>query len=93
MALTSQLHDDLTRHLLRRDRQEDVCFAVWHPSGGSERVPALLSGLVLPEPGDRNVHGNASFTRSMLSEQLVRPQPQAAGSPSCTVTAGQGGKA
>ncbi|MGC3990193.1 MAG: ThiF family adenylyltransferase [Chthoniobacteraceae bacterium] len=49
------------RHLLRSDRQEDICFALWNPSRGKGRETALIERLILPTDGDRRVHGNASF--------------------------------
>lgn len=61
VAMTETLHQQAKDHLLRRDRQEDVCFAIWYPSEGASRTTALLNRLILPEVGDRNVHGNASF--------------------------------
>lgn len=60
-AMTEALHQQAKDHLLRRDRQEDICFAIWYPSEGTSRTTALLHRLILPEEGDRNVHGNASF--------------------------------
>lgn len=60
-ALTDRCHDELRRHLLRRDHQEDLCFAIWRPSRGTRRTTALLGELVLPRPGERHVHGTASF--------------------------------
>ena len=61
-ALTSNIQTILTKHLLRQDRQEDLCFALWYQSTGKSRKSALINEVILPETGDRKVHGNASFT-------------------------------
>ncbi len=48
--------------LLRRsDGQEDLCFLLWRPSTGRTRTTAVIFDVVLPEIGDRDVHGNAAF--------------------------------
>lgn len=60
-ALTGATDDRLRAHLIRSDRQEDLCFALWRPSSGAERMTAVVSELVLPQPAERHVHGNASF--------------------------------
>lgn len=52
----------LEDHLARDDGQEDVCFGTYLLSTGSERCTALLTSVILPEEGERSVHGNASFT-------------------------------
>jgi molybdopterin-synthase adenylyltransferase len=57
-------------HLLRTDGQEDLCFALWRPSQGRSRQTALLQRLILPGPGDRNVHGNVSFNADYLERVL-----------------------
>src|ERR1700733_2799365 len=64
VALSSALHGEMARHLLRSDGQEDLCFAIWHPSSGAERGTVLLSRIVMPSTMDRQVHGNVSFEGS-----------------------------
>ncbi len=61
VAMTERLSADAGLHLLRRDHQEDLCFALWYPSQGKTRTTALLHKLILPQAGERRVHGNASF--------------------------------
>lgn len=62
VALTTELHGRLRGHLLREDGQEDVCFALYHPSRGRIRKTGVVSEAVLPRGGERAVHGNASFS-------------------------------
>jgi molybdopterin/thiamine biosynthesis adenylyltransferase len=66
VALTSATHDQLAAHLLRPDGQEDVCLATYAPSTGATRTTALLADPLLPQPGERRVHGNASFTGAYI---------------------------
>jgi hypothetical protein len=61
-ALTTDTHDALTAHLVRRNGQEDLCFALYRPSVGASRTTALVHELILPAPGERRVHGNVAFT-------------------------------
>ncbi|MDA9519063.1 hypothetical protein XI06_01545 [Bradyrhizobium sp. CCBAU 11434] len=67
------------RHLLRADRQEDLCFALWHPSTGRSRRTALIERLILPEDGERNVHGNASFQPAYFERALGLASAEGAG--------------
>lgn len=61
VAMTADTHDALAQHLLRDDGQEDICLATYRPSTGATRRTALVRRVVLPEPGERAVHGNASL--------------------------------
>jgi molybdopterin-synthase adenylyltransferase len=69
-ALTTETNEALVAHLARADRQEDLCFALWRPSQGSDRLSALLDAPILPRPGERNVHGNASFEPQYFERAL-----------------------
>lgn len=62
VALTGELDGRLAAHLDRPDGQEELTFALYRWSRGKNRDTALLVDLVLPEGGERLVHGNASFT-------------------------------
>ena len=61
VAVGGEFHRQLVQHLIRRDRQEDICFATYAPSRGKTRLTSILSSLIFPQPGERKVHGNASF--------------------------------
>lgn len=61
VAMTGAVHQKLSTFLLRDDGQEDLLFALYAPSSGTERFTALITEVVFPQNGDREVHGNASF--------------------------------
>jgi len=61
VAMTGDAECQLAAHLLRQDGQEDLCFGTWRPSTGRDRLTAILEQPVSPRPGDRRVHGNASY--------------------------------
>ncbi|MGE0600637.1 MAG: ThiF family adenylyltransferase [Dehalococcoidia bacterium] len=66
VAMSGATQQSLCAHLVRTDGQEDLCFALWRPSSGRERKSALLQEPVLPLPGERTLHGNASFQPDYL---------------------------
>lgn len=68
VAMTTGVAQRLTGHLQRADGQEDCTFVLWRPSTGSRRTTALIVDLVLPQDGDRIVHGTVDFT----SEYFLR---------------------
>jgi molybdopterin-synthase adenylyltransferase len=69
-AIPETTHRAARQHLLRADGQEDLCFALWHPSTGGKRKSALIQQLILPQPGERHVHGNASFEPQYFERAL-----------------------
>lgn len=62
VAIMSSTELEIRKHLLRADGQEDLCFAMWRPSQGATTLTALIqTAVILPQSGERNIHGNASF--------------------------------
>jgi len=79
VAMTEELADVARAHLLRRDRQEDLCFALWRPSAGRTRMTALIHRLLLPKEGERRVHGNASFEPQFFERAMAEAAAEGAG--------------
>jgi molybdopterin/thiamine biosynthesis adenylyltransferase len=61
-AMTEHTHEVLSRHLLQHLNDEDLSFAIYHPSTGVQRTTAVVSEPILPLEGEREVHGNVEFT-------------------------------
>ncbi len=78
-AMTGVVNATARRHLLRRDGQEDICFALWFPSTGRSRITALIHKILLPLPGERTVHGNVSFNPPFLERALAEAAARGAG--------------
>lgn len=79
VALTSETDNILRSHLVREDGQEDVCYALWYYGQGSDRLTALLFEPILPLPGERHVHGNASTTAEYLGRAIQIATDKGAG--------------
>lgn len=71
VAIPGNLNQQFLSHLLREDLQEDLCFALWHPSRGLERETALIQQIILPEQGERQNHGNAIFFPSYFERVIA----------------------
>src|SRR6266568_434506 len=78
-SMTEEVDQTASRHLLRSDGQEDLCFGVWYPSNGHSRTTAILYDLILPREGERHVHGNASFTVDYFARSLGTCQAKGGG--------------
>jgi hypothetical protein len=78
VAMTDATHQSLIDHLLQHTAQEDLAFAYWRPSKGGQRYSAILFQIVLPDHGERTLHGNASFTGAYL-RRVLRERPPDSG--------------
>ena len=74
VVFTSEADSASSGHLLQHYRgneyQEDLCFALWRPSTGQSRRAALIDKIILPENGERTLHGNASFEPDYLARAV-----------------------
>lgn len=70
VALSERQHEALMIHLLRKDGQEDLCFALYQPSSGGTRFTGVIKELVLPLHNERQVHGNVSFNPEYFDRVL-----------------------
>jgi molybdopterin/thiamine biosynthesis adenylyltransferase len=71
VTINQNINQQLLEHLLAIEGQEDLCFATYLPSSGKQRTTAVLQELILPLPGERNLHGNVSFTAAYLERALA----------------------
>jgi hypothetical protein len=78
-AMTAEVDSGLSQHLLRSDGQEDVCLASYSVSTGTARTTALVDSCMLPRPGERAVHGNASFTGDYVVRASIEAAAQGRG--------------
>lgn len=73
-AMSHKLDEALLGHLLAHQRrgvvQEDLTFALWHPSIGATRATALLHSAVFPFESERQLQGNVSFDTSYFERVL-----------------------
>lgn len=70
VIIPDDLHHELCNHLLREDGQEDLCFATYVSSSGLSRHTGILSQIILPLEGERNVHGNVGFLPNYFERVL-----------------------
>jgi molybdopterin-synthase adenylyltransferase len=70
VIIRDDLHQQLLDHLVRKDGQEDLCFATYVPSTGAYRNTAIISEIILPESGERNVHGNVGYLPHYFERSL-----------------------
>ncbi|HZQ20452.1 MAG TPA: ThiF family adenylyltransferase [Terriglobales bacterium] len=79
VAMSNVADQMLQKFLLRPDGQEDLTLCLWTPSQGEFRQTALLHTPVLPEPADRQVHGNVSFNSSYIERAAQMAMQQQCG--------------
>ena len=71
VLLPAEVDRDACSHLLqhykRGEVQEDLCFGLWTPSTGLQRQTAIVTDIIVPNPAERGLHGNASFEGAYLA--------------------------
>ena len=71
-VLHRQLADHLLSGLRRGGLQQEACLALWRPGDGFNRYTGILDDVVLPEHGDRDLHGNVTVHGGYLNRVLDR---------------------
>ena len=61
-------NEHLLQHFRSNKLQEDLCFALWRPGTGKLRYTGIVYKILLPEKGDRELHGNVEFAPRFLSK-------------------------
>ena len=83
VALTDDADRQAREHLLQHYRigitQEDLCFGLWRPATGNSRRTALVYRILHPQPGERQLHGNASFEPNYLARAFQEARVANAG--------------
>ena len=76
VVLRESLHRKLADHLASGfhggELQEEACLALWRPGDGCDRYTGILSEVVLPQDGDRDLHGNVTVQGGYLNRVLDR---------------------
>jgi molybdopterin-synthase adenylyltransferase len=79
VAMPETIHTELSSHLgayiVEGRLQEDLAFAFWRPSHGRTRTTAVIHRIVVPEPGERILQGNAAFAAEYIQRVLMLAQP------------------
>ncbi len=79
VVISAHTNQQLLAHLKRDDGDEEVCFGLYNPSTGTSRVTAIIDEVILPEEGDRQVHGNVSFNPEYYERALQLAQQKRKG--------------
>src|SRR5687768_12480525 len=68
IAIPYSINQQLKKHLIIGEEQEEVAFAFWYPSYGSDRFTALIHSIELPHEEDRILQGNIEIQPSYLKK-------------------------
>lgn len=70
LAMSSETHRRLTTLLLRNAPEEEICFALVAPSTGYARRTLIVREIIEPQPHERSVHGNVSFSAPFVNRAI-----------------------
>lgn len=79
VAMTGDVDAAMREHLVRSDGQEDVLAATYWTSTGASRTTAVLREVLLPGPGERLLHGTASFTSGYVVRAAAEARSRSEG--------------
>ena len=78
-ALHQRLADHLSSGFQGDDLQEEACLALWRRGDGCNRYTGILGEVVLPQDGDRDLHGNVTVQGGYLNRVVDRALQMNAG--------------
>ncbi len=74
--MRESLHRTLANHLSSGfrggDVQEEACLALWWPGDGCNCYSGILGEVMLPQAGDRDLHGNVTVQGGYLNRVVDR---------------------
>ena len=83
VVIREALHQELASHLLSGFRygfgQEEACLALWRRGDGFNRYTGIIGEVMLPQDGDRDLHGNVTVHSGYLNRVLDRALAERAG--------------
>jgi len=79
ISIPEALNTALLSHLIRKDGQEDLCFALYAPSCGYGRHSVLVNEVILPVAHDRQIHGNVSFNEVYFKRACLQAMSKGMG--------------
>ena len=83
VAFCEDAEQEISTHLLQHFRvnkyQEDLCFALWRPATGKSRYTGLIYKAILPQKGERKLHGNVEFLPRFLGRAISLAVKEKAG--------------
>ena len=64
--------DHLLRHYQQGDFQEDLCFGSWTSSCGMDRETAIVTDVILPNPGERTPTAVRDYVKRTTHHRGIR---------------------
>ena len=72
IAVISATEEQLLRHLIRKDKQEDICFALYKESLGKKTRTFLIREVILPNEDERRLEGTSVSIYERFFERALK---------------------